>query len=63
MRALRTHSAKPVKYRLFVTVNDRDEEVKVERYYCPGCGLEIKRKEWNQELCTKCGHWLDWRKL
>ena len=63
MRALRTHSAKPVKYELFVTVNEKGEEIKIEKYYCTGCGKLIDKKYMYQEACPNCSQWLDWRKL
>lgn len=64
MRTLRTHNAKPVRYELYVTVNENgDKEVKVEKWYCSGCGKLIDKSNLYQECCPKCGQWLDWRKI
>lgn len=49
-----------VKYDLYVFVDDRGEEQKLERFICPRCGCAINKKKYYTDTCPMCYQCLDW---
>lgn len=52
-----------VKYDLFVFVDEKGEEQKLERFICPRCGYALNKKNYYSITCPICYQRLEWNKL